>query len=140
MSPPPTAADQGAIVLFDATCLLCLGAVRFVIRRDPRARIRFAALHSATAGALLAAAGVTGQLPDSVVLLAGGRVFTRSAAMLEIARRLRAPWPLLGVLRVVPRCLRDWVYDQVARRRYRWFGRNDACGVPTPEVRGRLLD
>jgi predicted DCC family thiol-disulfide oxidoreductase YuxK len=79
-------------------------------------------------------------VPDSVVLIADGRLWTRSAAALRIARRLSFPWPLLYVFVVVPRPLRDWIYDLVARHRYQWFGRRDACMMPTAELRGRFID
>jgi predicted DCC family thiol-disulfide oxidoreductase YuxK len=77
---------------------------------------------------------------DSVVLLEGGRLYTRSQAALRIARRLRSPWPAAYALALVPRVIRDRVYDFVAARRYRWFGRRDACMIPTPGLRGRFLD
>lgn len=128
------------VLLFDGVCNLCNGAVAFVIRRDPRARFRFAPLQSAAADALLASLGVArGGLPDSFVLVEDGRVHVRSTAALRVARRLRCPWPLLAVVLLVPRFLRDPVYDLIARNRYRWFGRREACMVPTAELRARFL-
>ena len=73
------------------------------------------------------------------MLVEDGRVFTRSAAALRIVRTLTFPWPLAHALILVPRILRDGVYDFAARRRYRWFGTRDVCMVPTPEVRARFL-
>jgi len=128
------------VVLFDGACNLCNASVQFVLRRDPRARFRFAALQSAAATDLLAAVGWQGARPDSVALVADGRVLWKSAAALAIARRLRWPWPLLSVFALVPRPLRDVVYDFVARRRLRWFGRQETCMVPTKELRTRFLD
>jgi len=128
------------VLLFDGVCNLCNGAVAFVIRRDPRARLRFAPLQSPAADALLASLGVArDRLPDSFVLVEDGRVHVRSTAALRVARRLRFPWPLLAVNLLVPRWLRDPVYDLVARNRYRWFGRREACMVPTAELRARFL-
>jgi predicted DCC family thiol-disulfide oxidoreductase YuxK len=74
------------------------------------------------------------------VLMDGGRVYTRSSAALRIAGGLRFPWSLARVQIVVPRPLRDWVYDLVARHRYQWFGRQDVCMIPTPELRARFLE
>ncbi len=128
------------LILFDGECNLCNGFVQFVIRRDPRARFRFAALGSAAAAAALEDVGFDGALPDSVVLVAGGRVRTRSGAALAVFRGLRWPWPLLWGLWLVPSPLRDVVYDAVARRRIRWFGRREACWVPTPELCERFAD
>jgi predicted DCC family thiol-disulfide oxidoreductase YuxK len=128
------------IILFDGECNLCSWSVQFIIRRDPKARFRFAALQSPAGWRLLAERGIDARGFDSVVLLDGARWYARSGAALRIARRLSGAWPLLGALLVVPRPLRDWAYDVVARRRYGWFGRADACMVPTPALRERFLD
>jgi predicted DCC family thiol-disulfide oxidoreductase YuxK len=128
-----------AVVLFDGVCNLCTGSVRFIIARDPGARFRFAALDSEAARRLLEECGVTSAPPDSVALVEGGAVYTRSSAALRIARRLRFPWPLLYALIVVPKPLRDAAYDLIAHHRYGWFGKRDACMVPTPELRSRFL-
>jgi predicted DCC family thiol-disulfide oxidoreductase YuxK len=114
--------------------------VRFVIQRDPDAHFRFAALSSDAAAKLLADSGVDGVVPDSVVLIQDGRVYFRSDVPLRIARGLTLPWTLLSVFRVVPRFLRDRLYDFIAARRYRWFGRRDICMVPTPEMKKRFLE
>ena len=131
---------EAPLILFDGVCNLCNGAVQFVLRRDGHARFRFAALQSKAGREALARAGVLGQVPDSIVLLAGGRVRVKSAAALAIARGLRFPWPLVSVCWLVPYPLRDVVYDWVARNRYRWFGKREQCWVPTPELRARFLD
>ena len=128
------------VVLFDGVCNLCNGSVQFLIARDPSARLRFATLDSSVARSLIHESGAPGPLPDSIVLIDDGRVFTRSTAALRIARRLRFPWPLLYGLIVVPRPLRDFLYDWVARNRYRWFGKRDSCMLPTPELRARFLE
>jgi predicted DCC family thiol-disulfide oxidoreductase YuxK len=77
--------------------------------------------------------------PESVVLVEGGRVYDRSDAALRIARALGLPWSLAGLGLLLPRALRDGVYRFVARRRYRWFGREESCRVPTPALRARFL-
>ena len=79
-------------------------------------------------------------MPDSIVLVDDGRLYVRSTAALRIARRLRFPWPILWVFMAVPRPLRDWVYDVIARHRYGWFGKRDSCMVPTKEIRDRFLE
>lgn len=128
------------VVLFDGDCNLCHGAVQFVLRRDRRQRFRFASLQSAAGRRLLTELGVLGALPDSIVLVHAGRVRTKSAAALAIARGLRWPWPLATVAWLVPWPLRDLVYDWIARNRHRWFGRRQECWVPTPDLRARFLD
>jgi predicted DCC family thiol-disulfide oxidoreductase YuxK len=126
-----------AVLLFDGVCTLCNGFVQFVIQRDPAGRFQFATLQSDAARRLLQAAPQP--LPDTLVLVENGRMFLRSTAALRVARGLKFPWPLAFALVVVPRPLRDWLYDIVARNRYRWFGRRDVCMVPTPELRARFL-
>lgn len=140
------------VVLFDGTCNFCDGAVRFILDRERGTTLRFAALQSDAAGAILGAVldaeaaqrirrGADGSGdPDTLVLVEEGRAYTHSTAALRIARRLRAPWRWLAVLAVVvPRFVRDAAYRWFARRRYRWFGKTDTCRVPTPELRARFL-
>jgi len=126
----------GAIVLFDGVCNLCNGAVQFILARDPGARFQFAALQSETARRLL---GSNASI-ESMALVEAGQVFRKSAAALRIARKLSFPWPLLYAFVVVPRPLRDLIYDWVARHRYGWFGKRETCWLPTPELRGRFID
>ena len=78
--------------------------------------------------------------PSTIVVIQNGRALERSDAALAIARCLPFPWPVFGVFGVLPRGFRDALYRFVARNRYRWFGRTDACMVPTPELRARFLD
>ena len=128
-----------AFVLFDGVCNLCNGFVRFVIARDPAARFRFAALSTPAAQDLLRRAGVS-HPPDSIVLIEDDRVYVRSDAALRIVRRLTFPWPLAFALTTVPRPIRDAVYGFIAARRYQWFGRQETCMVPTPDLRRRFMD
>ncbi|HYH81787.1 MAG TPA: thiol-disulfide oxidoreductase DCC family protein [Longimicrobium sp.] len=132
-------AVAGPLVLYDGQCGLCNHSVQLIIRHDRRGRFRFAALQSDAGQALLARHGLAADVIDTVVLVDGGRAFTRSRAALRIAGGMDAPWPLLRAFAIVPRPLADVVYDFVARNRYRWFGRSDACMLPPPEVRARFL-
>jgi predicted DCC family thiol-disulfide oxidoreductase YuxK len=128
------------LVLFDGVCNLCNGFVQFVIERDPTARFQFGALQSDAAQRLLASAAWSSpETPETVVLLEDGRVFTRSTAALRIVRRLSFPWPLAYGFILIPRPLRDAIYDSIARRRYRWFGRREQCMMPTPGLQRRFL-
>jgi predicted DCC family thiol-disulfide oxidoreductase YuxK len=130
---------DGPLVLYDGQCGLCNRSVQTILRHDGRGRFRFAALQSALGQALLARHGLASDVMDSVVLVDGERAYTRSRAALRIAGAMDAPWPLLRVFAIIPGPLRDGVYDWVARNRYRWFGRTDACMLPPPEVRARFL-
>jgi predicted DCC family thiol-disulfide oxidoreductase YuxK len=133
------------VVLFDGVCNLCNASVLFVIDRDPDSRFRFAALQSDEAQVLLREidADRDHDRPldlSSVLLIEGPHVYDRSGAALRIARKLSGAWPVLSVFLLVPRPIRDAVYNWIARNRYRWFGRQDACRIPTPELRARFLD
>lgn len=129
-----------AILLFDGVCNLCSAAVRFVIRHDRQRRFRFASLQSAAAERILADHGRCGTSLASMVLVTEGRCHERSRAALETARRLDAPWPVVYPLVAIPRPIRDWVYDFVGTRRYRWFGKRNECWVPDGELRERFIE
>ncbi|MEO1076220.1 MAG: thiol-disulfide oxidoreductase DCC family protein [Bacteroidota bacterium] len=141
---PATLAEH-PVILFDGVCNLCNASVNFVLDRD-RARVfRMAALQSDVGQALLARHGYTGATPattapDSIALVENGQLYFRSAAALRIAARLGGGWPLLQGFLAVPAPLRDLVYDWIARNRYRWFGKQDTCRLPTPDERARFLD
>lgn len=130
------------VLLVDGVCNLCNASVAFVIRHDPPpGRFRFAALQSPTGQTLLRRHALPTADFDTVVVVDGDRVLTRSDAVLRILAGLGFPWSLLAaVLQVVPRRLRDVAYAWIVRNRYRWFGRRDACLVPTADVRARFLD
>jgi len=107
-----------AIVLFDGDCALCNGTTRWIAARDRHARFRFVSLQSEEGAALAHDAGSPAL--DTVVLVDGARVWTRSGAAIEIAKRLNFPWSLMVAALVVPGPLRDALYDVVARNRHRW--------------------
>ena len=128
------------VVLFDGHCTLCHGTVVFLIRRDPEGIFTFASLQSEAGKALLAKAGYDGSALDSIVFIEHGRVFDRSTAALRIARKMNRLWPLFYGLIIVPRPIRDAVYNWIARNRYAWFGRVENCLLPTPEIRSRFIE
>ena len=150
---PEVGVDQravaGPIVLFDGVCNLCNAAVRFIIDRDSNGTMRFASLQSDVGQALVAQHATQldaeslpspdDDAPPTLLLVEDGRIYARSTAALRIARRLNGLWPVFGAFLAVPRFLRDPAYDFVANRRYRWFGKTDACRLPTPEEAGRFL-
>ena len=133
-------APSTPLLLYDGECGFCDGTVQFVLRRDPGGALAFATLQGAQGRRLLAEhpalAGV-----DSVIWVDADGPRVRTDAVLRLGRYLGGPWALLAALgRLVPRALRDAAYDAFARRRYRWFGRVDACALPAPEERRRFLD
>ena len=128
------------MIFFDGICALCNGVVTFVLKLDQVRTVRFAPLQGETAARLLAGPRDLAGIDSIVWLDRSGAALTRSAAVLEICRYLGGLWVALAALgRFVPRPLADAIYDGVARRRYRVFGRLDACPVPAPEHRARFL-
>ncbi len=127
-------------VLFDGACNLCNGSVRFIARRDPRRRFRFATLQSEAGQEILRRLQLSpASLSSTLVLVEDGRAYIRSRAWLRIVRGLRGPWRGLYAFVIVPPLLRDFVYDAVAGHRYRIWGRRESCEVTDPEVRERLV-
>lgn len=127
------------IVLFDGVCNLCNSSVNFVIDRDPKHKFRFAALQSIEGEELLKNLGLSTTQFDSIVLLDGKNVYTQSSAALRIAKELSGAWPILYIFMIIPSFIRDWVYDVIAKNRYKWFGKKNACRIPTPELKERFL-
>lgn len=130
---------MAATVLFDGVCNFCNGAVNFVIARDKAGYFKFAPLQSEIGGQMQAKYGIDPEKTDSIVLIEDDRAYVHSTAALKIARRLGSPWPVFYALIIVPRPIRDLAYKLFAKYRYRLFGRQDACMIPTPDVRARFL-
>jgi len=141
---PPARPDQSQIptplILYDGVCRLCTGTVLFVIKRDARKCFRFASLQSPLGRQLLVRLGLSPDELKTFVLVDEDGHFTKSTAALRVARRLGGLWPAVGLLALVPRPIRDAVYDWVARNRYRWFGRREQCLIPDPDVQDRFVD
>jgi len=127
------------VILFDGVCNLCEGSVRFIILRDPHRRFRFAPIQSDAGHRLLDDFEMDVDM-KTFYLVRGEQLLEKSDAWLEIVRHLSGAWPLLYAFKVVPGFIRDVVYDFIGRNRYRWFGRKEACMVPTPEIRERFLE
>ena len=128
------------IVFFDGVCNLCNNSIDFIIKRDHRRKFRYASLQSSFARDLLDDKGVDTSSMRTIVLLKNHRVFYKSDAALEIARDLRAPWPMLYIFKLVPRFIRDSLYNLVSKNRYKWFGKRDTCRVPTDEEKDLFLE
>lgn len=132
-------ADDHPVVLFDGVCNLCTGWVQFIIPRDSEAIFRFAPLQSEVGTELLVDTDIDEGSLDSIVLVEDDRVYTKAEAVLRIMPRIGGIYRLLWPFRFVPDILSNLVYDFVAKRRYRWFGKKDQCMMPTEDVRSRFL-
>lgn len=127
------------IVFYDGKCGLCNRAVRFILRHDKKGKIHFATLQSELGQRAQNAVARLRNPSDSVILFEDEKYYTESAAALRIAARLDGPWRWLRFLKIVPSVLRNAVYRFIAKHRYQWFGRNEACMLPTPELQQRFI-
>ncbi len=130
---------MSAIILFDGVCNFCNGSVNFIIERDQEAYFKFAPLQSEIGQKLLDEHGINKMETDSVVLIEEGKAYVRTTAALRIARNLSGAWRWFYGFIVVPSFFRDIFYKLFAKYRYRMFGKQDACMMPTPEIRERFL-
>ncbi|MFZ6009188.1 MAG: thiol-disulfide oxidoreductase DCC family protein [Bacteroidota bacterium] len=129
------------VILFDGVCNLCNGAVQFILRRDRKKNFKFASLQSSFGQQQLKKFGLdTNKLHSIIVLDAEGRFYEKSDAALFIAKHLSGLWPTLSFFKIVPRFIRNAIYDLIARNRYRLFGKKDQCMIPTPELKSRFID
>ena len=128
-----------SLVLFDGHCNLCSGSVNWIIDRDPGGRFVFASLQSPIGQQTVRRFGLDPERTDSIVVVEDERAYTKSTGALRVARHLKGAWRMLAFLTIIPAGIRDWVYDAIARNRYRWFGRTESCRIPTPELAARFL-
>ncbi len=131
--------SEFSVVFFDGFCNLCNGAVQFTIERDRNDFFRFASLQSDYAQEKLAAFNIQPKQGESMILLEDGKVYERSTAALRVARKLSGLWPLLYGFIILPRFIRDGIYNYVAKNRYKWFGKQESCWIPTPELKEKFL-
>ena len=132
-------AGHDRVIVFDGICNWCNAWVNFTIDRDPRGIFKFGTLQSEPAQQILRELRLPAEDFETFLLLENGHVFTKSTAALRIVRHLSGLWPLLYLGIVIPRPLRDALYDYVARRRYRWMGKSETCRVPTRTESDRFV-
>ena len=133
------------IVLYDGVCGLCNGAVQFLLKRDRHDRLRFASLQSDFAAALLGRHGLDHKDLDTVylVLNSGGAneaLLAKSDAFLQLAKLIGGVWNIARLGRIIPRSIRNWLYDFVARHRYRVFGKSESCMLPDPRHKHKFIE
>ena len=137
---PALPASHAAVIVFDGVCVLCNGWVHFLLRHDRPGRYRFAAMQSPGGRALLERHGLDLDDPVSFLLVDEGRAWTDTEAIVRVVSGLGGLWRVARLALVLPRPLRARLYRVIARNRYHWFGRKNACLVPAPEHRARFVD
>ena len=133
-----TIESMSAIILFDGVCNFCNGSVNFIIERDKKNYFKFAPLQSEIGQTFIEKFDLSAI--DSIILIENDEAFTHSTAALKIAKNLGGIWAWFYVFVIVPRFLRDFFYKLFAKYRYKLFGKQEACMLPTPEVRARFLN
>ena len=128
------------IILFDGVCNLCKNTVQFLIKRDSKAKFKFGSLQSEEGQAVLKDFDLSTNDFDTFVYIKENKWFIKSSAALRVLKELGGIWKFFFVFILIPKKIRDFLYDIVVRNRYKWFGKRDSCMVPTPELKNRFLN
>ncbi len=129
------------IILFDGVCNLCNSSVQFIIKNDKKDNFRFATLQGEIGQKFISERNIDQQKTDSIILIEPGiAYYTKSSAALKIGKCFGGAWKLLWVFEQLPVSIRDFVYDYIAKNRYKWFGQKNECMIPTPELKSKFLD
>jgi predicted DCC family thiol-disulfide oxidoreductase YuxK len=128
------------VILFDGVCNLCNASVQFIIKHDKKKVFKFASLQSEFGKRVIAKYDLANKNIDSVMLLENNTVQLKSTAALQIARRLSGLYSVLYIFIIVPGFMRDSVYDFIARNRYSWFGKQESCMIPKPELKKLFIE
>jgi predicted DCC family thiol-disulfide oxidoreductase YuxK len=126
------------VILFDGVCNLCNSFVNFVIRNDKKEVFKFAPIQSDFGEIALKKHRINSKDTDSIILIDDDNYYIKSSAALYIAKELSGAYPLLFCFMIVPKFIRNWIYDLVAKNRYKWFGKKVSCMIPTPELKDKF--
>lgn len=133
--------SEKKIILFDGVCNLCDSSVQYIIKHDTKDEYRFAALQSEIGKKMIAERHIDTALLDSILLIEPGvAYYAKSTAALMIGKSFGGFWSLLAIFEWIPENFRNSVYDYIAKNRYKWYGKKDACMIPTPELKAKFLD
>ncbi len=146
------------IILFDGVCNLCNASVNFIIDHDSKKKFQFASLQSEFAQSLIINSSSENKLftpkgiiplnqeiqkelnsLNSIIYFEDNVFYQKSEAALRIAKHLDGIYKLISAGKILPTSLRDFIYEYIARNRYRWFGKSESCRMPTPELKDRFL-
>ena len=132
--------ENKSIILFDGVCNLCNASINFLIKHDKKAQFLFASFQSDAAKEIMLHFNLKNLNLDSIVLIEGGKIYEKSTAILRIIRLLDGGFKLLYFFRVIPKSIRDWLYNAIAKNRYRLFGKRESCMIPSLNLKNRFLD
>lgn len=130
---------EGPVVVFDGVCNFCNSSINFVMDNEPKQLVKFTPFQGEAGASLLRRFEKDPQSVDTIYFYENGTLYEKSTAVLRLTRYLKTPWNWLYGLVIVPRFLRDFVYNWIAKNRYNFFGKKDACRIPTPEERARFI-
>lgn len=137
---PPKVSEYDQIILFDAVCKLCNGWSRFIIRVDQHHKFKLCSVQSQEGQAILEWFALPLDNFTTMLLVQGNRAFTKSDSFIQIMKQLPLPFSLLVILKLLPKRMRDWLYDRIALNRYRLFGKYEVCMLPSADHKQRFLD
>ncbi len=133
--------ENKQLILFDGVCNLCNSSVQFVIKHDKKDKFLFTALQSNVGKKIIQEFNIDTSKTDSILLYSPDKGLSlRSTAALNIAKQLRFPINTLIIFIIIPNFIRNWIYDLIARNRYKWYGKMDDCMIPTPEIKAKFLE
>ena len=132
--------ETNYIILFDGVCNLCNSSVQFILKRDRKKLFHFGSLQGKAGQEYLRRFNLPTDNFNSFMLVENGKLYTRSTGALRMLKHLGGGWSLLYAFIIIPRFIRDAVYNWIAKNRYKWFGKQEACWLPTPELKERFLD
>ncbi|WP_178988801.1 thiol-disulfide oxidoreductase DCC family protein [Winogradskyella schleiferi] len=130
------------LVLFDGVCNLCNASVLFVIKRDKKDKFLFAPLQSTIGKEIIEKFNIDTEKTDSILLYnpEKDKLTYKSTAALLVASHLGFPTSFLSIFLIVPTFIRNWVYNYIAKNRYKWYGKKESCMIPTPELKAKFMD
>ena len=129
------------LILFDGVCNLCNNSVQYVIKKDKANRFLFTPLQSETGQYFTNKFDINTEKVDSIILITNNNTFySKSTAALMVAKYLGFPTNCLFPFIIIPAFIRNWVYDFIAKNRYKWYGKKEACMIPTPELKAKFLE
>lgn len=128
-----------SIILFDGVCNLCNTSVNFIIKHDKKEHYLFASLQSDVAKEILLHFNKKNMRLNTIYLIEGNIIYEKSTAVLKISKKLNGSYPLIYGFNIIPKFIRDWIYDIIAINRYKWFGKQETCRLPSEKTKKRFL-